>query len=149
MSSCQDSTPTPGQPNVSPGSHKPFPKPPRDEPSPEGWEQLRPFRAVFLSRVDDPEIQEALATVGGWLYRLAMEDFRWVQAKEGVNVFTLRALIEDLEHSAAELAIIGHDRFESKISDEEHAVCRKADEIAGTMRTLTGELLEMIGPPPE
>src|SRR6476646_1565641 len=81
-----------------------------DTPSYE-WEKHLAFRNVFLLHFTDPRDRAALVYVGNLWFEMALECAdKWPEWPESSTRAEMRAVAQDLRHSGAFLASVGHER---------------------------------------
>lgn len=159
MLELSDSTPPPGLPPLFVFSPSPLPDdtPPSDPPAPpeDGapaapgyeWEKRLAFRNTFLLHFTQPGDREMLERLGNLWFEMALECAdKWPEWPESSTRAEMRAAADDLHHTAAFLASVGHERHVSSLESEDERLALMASSWAEMVERLAKGIESVVLP---
>jgi hypothetical protein len=96
---------------------------------PAQWEEFEGFRETLLLHYTDPEANDTLRRLGGFLFNVSLESApAWPSHAEGETRSELRAALADLRHLEGFLASVGQEHVVSSLLPGDEALSRFAAE---------------------
>lgn len=116
---------------------------------PYDWKDRAVFRETFLYLFTIPGVAEAFRRLGTFFHNLVLEHSGdWPDWPETPTRAELRALALDLRHAQGFLLSVWKEFEISSVPPADVPLCLKAQEWAGRVADLAGEIEEELGPKP-